>query len=445
VQPNLPPCGDLKATSFDGSLAVTGRVVRPDRVRQWDALRSIDADEVLTVRGGGYSYAPASLRSEGLHVDTSTWDRILSFDRSSGVMVVEGGVTLWDVHLVASPAGWHLPSQPGYPAITVGGCLAADTHGKNQHRSGNFRHCVRSIDLWHPDHGTRRLLPADPVFDLTVGGLGLTGVVLAAELQLEPLPSATVEVTATTIRDAGDTSGVLRSHAGSLYSFTWQDFTRRRAVGRGVAYSAEFVGSASHDGGVTRFARIGPDRSPFPVNLMHRPTIRLMNASLQVAAWATHGRRTVDLIDFLFPAARRATYFRLFGRQGFIETQVLVPDASATSFLEQVGRAARRRGAPVSLGSCKLFAGESSLLRFDGTGVVLALDVPRSASGCEFVTDVHSAMLDAGGRPNIVKDSLLTRETVDRSVAGIDEFRTRLAEYDPKRRFRSAISDRLGL
>ena len=138
------------------------------------------------------------------------------------------------------PAGWHLPSQPGYPEITLGGCIAGDVHGKNQHVAGNFRHCVRAIRLWHPDHGVQHLTPGDVGFELTMGGLGLTGVILSAVLQLDRLVSPVVIVNTTPIRDAAGTAEALMSGPASLFSYTWQNFTCRNRIGRGVAYTARY-------------------------------------------------------------------------------------------------------------------------------------------------------------------------------------------------------------
>ena len=435
------PRSSTSLTCFDGSARVDATVVRPDRQRHWAALT---AAPHLTVRGGGYSYAPAQIGDDTLHVDMRAWNHVIDFDRERGVLTVEGGITLGDVHHLATPGRLA-------PACSARGTqdhhrrrIAGDVHGKNQHHVGNFRHCVRALDVWHPDHGEQHAVRGDELFELTAGGLGLTGVILRAELQLAALPSSSVLVTPIPIEDAADTVRALRADPESLFSYTWQNFTRRTA-----RWSRRGVVGALRRGRFAVGRRRLPGARPTAPRLaggaMKRPSIWALNTVYGALLARSRDDRKIDMLDFLFPAARRATYFKLFGSAGFHESQILVGHDVLTAFLEAVAELARRRRAPVSLASAKLFAGEASCVRFDGDGVALAVDAPRSAAGTSFIADVHHLMLEAGGRPNLLKDSLISRETAEASVAGLEEFRARLHTYDPKRRFRSVLSDRIGL
>jgi len=436
------PTAQMRLTSFDGSTSVEASTCRPDRGRHWAALA---ARGPLTIRGGGYSYAPASLGSESLHIDMRAWRGVVDFDRTTGILEVEAGMSLGEVHRLASPAGWHLPSQPGYPEITVGGCIAGDVHGKNQHLAGNFRHCVRAIDLWHPDHGVLHLTKGDDLFELTSGGLGLTGVILSAVLQLERLVSHTVVVTTSPIEDAVSTPLALRAGSASLFSYTWQNFTCRSRVGRGVVYGAEYSQEALCVQKDQRYTTLNPQKRGWPVNVMGYPTIAALNAVYELSQRFGGDRRPVGLLDFLFPAARKATYFKMFGRRGFHEAQALIPHLHAADYLGALAELARARRAPVALASCKLFSGASKFVRFDGEGIVVAVNAPRDDRGADFVANVHRLMLEHHGRPNLLKDSLLAADTVAASVCGVDDFRAALLDFDPARRFRSVLADRLGL
>jgi len=400
----------------------------------------------MTIRGSGYSYAPASLGNGTLHVDMRGWRGVSAFDRLKGVLEVEAGVTLGDVHRLSTPAGWHLPSQPGYPEITIGGCIAGDVHGKNQHLAGNFRHSVLRFRLWHPDHGIQDLVPGEPLFDLTVGGLGMTGVILSAVLQLERLVSPVVIVTTRPITDAASTAQVLASDPTSLFSYTWQNFTSSTRVGRGFAYSARYDESVVHSVDESdRYTALDPQHRGWPIRVMYRPAIVALNAALELSLRVGSSSRPVQLMDFLFPAARRATYFKMFGKAGFHEAQVLVPHHRASDYLGALAELARSRRAPVALASCKLFSGESEFIRFDGQGIVVAVDAPRDARGTEFIHNVHRLMLEHEGRPNLLKDSLLSLDIIEATMLGLDDFRNALRAFDPNRRFRSILSERIGL
>ena len=182
--------------SFDGAVSATGLCMcqRPDRYRFIDAPDPDPAPRIA--RGGGYSYAAASFGAGSVVRDMRRFNRILRFDPATRIIEVESGVTLGDVFAVASREGLGLPVQPGYPAITVGGCIAANVHGKNPVREGTFVDSVLHLTLFHPARGVLRLSPdtAPGLFDLTCGGYGLTGVIVSATLRLEPLPGHVVSI-----------------------------------------------------------------------------------------------------------------------------------------------------------------------------------------------------------------------------------------------------------
>ena len=152
----------------------------------------------------------------------------------------------------------------------------------------------------------------------------------------------------------------------------------------------------------------------------------------------------VTLENTLFPIHSAQSYFKLFGVDGFHEYQALLPAASAFDYLDSVQSYLRRQPLTITLASAKVFAGSHELLRFTGDGVCLALNFPRGkASG--FMNFLDDRVIALGGIPNIIKDSRLPRTVVDACYPGADEFRTALRDYDPKRLFRSELSERLGL
>jgi decaprenylphospho-beta-D-ribofuranose 2-oxidase len=433
--------------SFDGGVRRTERVVRPDRYR---ALEALPADAPRSVRGGGYSYAAASFGAGVTVVDARAFDRLLAFDEASRTVECEAGTTLGKLHAAAECRGFYLPVQPGYPRITVGGCIAGDVHGKNHHRDGSFRHRVRALTLFHPAHGVLSLSRErdGELFDLTCGGLGLTGQILTATLALEPLPARTVAVTRTPIGGIAETAACLRAAADADLVYTWHDFGVRGAgLGRGFLYAGRFAPAARV--AVSQTPRVWPldaeRRRRWRLPLFGRATTRAFNAAYGFAQAFTEPERALPLFDFLFPVARKVVYFEAFGAPGLHEYQVLLPEAALPDFAERARSAARRHGVPVTLASCKLFRGEQRLLRFDGTGVCLALDFPRSHASPAFAAELDEALLACRGIPNVLKDSRLPRAVAERAFPELERFRERLRTFDPKRLHRSELSERLGL
>src|SRR6266571_127507 len=206
--------------SFDGGTRIETRCFAPDRYRFWDTGTS----QVGISRGAGLSYSPASFSKSVPSVEHSRFNRLLDFDSDRKILEVETGTTLGQVYRFAAPRGLFLPVQPGHPKITVGGCIGADVHGKNQFRDGTFLVVVESLRLFHPNHGLLELSRSSnpEMFFLTCGGYGLTGNIFEF---------------------AGDLA-----HAGAQNElvYSWHDFTARGAAfGRGMMVAGNFAREVS--------------------------------------------------------------------------------------------------------------------------------------------------------------------------------------------------------
>ncbi len=431
--------------SFDGGFAERAEYQRPDRYRMIEGDRSA---RPRIARGGGYSYAAASFGAGSLVVDMSRFDRVLGFDPEHRRIEVEAGITLGDLLDLTAPRDLWLPVQPGYPAITVGGCIAANVHGKNPAREGTFARSVEAVTLFHPRHGTLRVNRAVPegLLDLTCGGYGLTGIILAATLRLEPLPGPVAWIERVPIASLAD--GLARVRAateGTAFAYTWHDGTPvRRRFGRGFA----FVGTIppGPPGRLGRpYRRLSAASRGLPVPLWGRLTTPLLATGFRWLEGTKPARTAVPLFDAMFPFARRGTYFRLYGRRGLAEVQLLVPPDAVEGLLGELERQVLRARAPVVMVSMKLFRGTPGLLRFEGDGVCLTLDLVRSRAGLEFLPVLDELAAAAGTLPHIIKDSRLPGPVVRKCYPEYERFRERLHVYDPGRLFRSELSRRLDL
>ena len=344
--------------SFDGRVRRRESVVRPDRYRQ---IEQLPPDALRTVRGRGYSYAPASFGARTTVQETRSFDRILGFDPSSGILQCEAGLTLGQLHSVATPHGWYLPAQPGYPLITIGGCIATDAHGKNHFRDGTFRRRVLALDLFHPAHGILRLSREShaDLFELTCGGLGLTGQILSATLALDRLEGTQVEVRRIPLGRLEDAVPLLEQWAPkSRFLYTWHNLSvSGPSFGRGFLHAGDFrSGPASARSAVQYFAPItAENRGRLRIGLLNRTTTGLFNAAYELAQRASSERRAISLFEFLFPVARKVAYFELFGSKGLHEYQMLVPVESFGNLAATLRRELARFGVPIALASCKLF------------------------------------------------------------------------------------------
>ncbi|QJR16508.1 FAD-binding oxidoreductase [Usitatibacter palustris] len=432
--------------SFDGGMRIESAVARPDRYRFFDQLAG---EGHFISRGGGYSYAAASFGAGATSIDHRSFNRILGFDTATGHVHVEAGLTLGDLFAFLRSRGWYLPTQPGFPAITVGGCIAAECHGKNQLRDGCFSAQVASLELFHPAHGTMTLSRTQnaALFELTCGGFGLTGCILSATLIARPIEGSQVEVRTEAVDDARALPAVLRRHAESAdFAYSWHDFNTS-APGPGFVMSGTRAGAPDKAASTPRASDLRWDtRSAFPVAGWNGPTASLATALYRHLSLRERSPRSVPLFDAMFPLATKgAAYFKLFGARGFCEFQAVIPESAFAPFCDAVWSRVRSKPIPITLASAKLFGGDQRFLRFAGSGVNFALDFPRTEAAPAFLEFLDGLTLEMGLVPNAIKDSRLPAAVARRAFPGYDAFAEQLRAFDPKRTFRSEMSERLGL
>src|SRR5271165_456269 len=444
----LPLAETRRYRSFDGGTSIETSCFAPDRYRFFDP----GVGGIGISRGAGLSYSPASFSKSTPSLEHRYFNRMLDFDSATNILEVEAGVTLGQIYRFAAPRGLFLPVQPGHTRITVGGCIGADVHGKNQFRDGTFLNVVEALRLFHPSHGILELSrTTNPgIFFLTCGGYGLTGNILTARLRLAPVPSSRIVLKTLWIRNIGEfTSELSQAAAQNDIVYSWHDFTvRGDAFGRGVIVAGRFDGNGSPTGPVLEKDRESSLDSAtrglrFP--FFNRLTTRLVNRLYYASCRLQPRERPISLFEFLFPVRKKEMYFHLFGKRGFHECQIIVEANEFNSFVERIRERLERRPLAVALASGKLFQGQRELLRFTGNGICLALNFPRDQAGEEFAAFLDELMIEHGGWSNLIKDSRLSARVVDATYPECEQFRLRLRDFDPRRLYRSELSERLRL
>ena len=433
--------------SFDGTETCRGPLVAPDRYRDLQAL--LAGPGPFAVRGGGLSYCQASAAQGVTTISTRSFNRLLAFDPERRHLTVEPGVTVGELVRFAVSRGAWFAVLPGHPAITVGGCVGFNVHGKSQHDVGCFSDHIVSLTLLHPDRGELACSPGDNagLFELTLGGMGLTGFITTVTLQLQPLPGPGIRRIAHPVGNLTEAVELMRSLAapggagGTLYS--WNDLNQAGPrFGRGFVYVESFEDTAPASRATYR--RLAADRRRWPGIAGSMLTTRLVNTGY-VARERLRPRHLRSVEDAAFPINGNEAYYRLFGRRGFREYQVLVPTEVWPAAAREIQRLVAAAGAPVTLGSLKLFRGDPRLLWFHGDGVCLAIDVAADERASRLFGQLDQMALEHGALVNLSKDSRLDAATTRRLYPGYDEFRQRLHDYDPQRRFDSMLRRRIGV
>jgi decaprenylphospho-beta-D-ribofuranose 2-oxidase len=436
-----------------------GTVRRPES--EDDLIHIVRSASRLTVRGAGRSYGDAALPESGTVLDMTVRDRLLSFDQGNGVVVVEAGVVLADILQQVLPMGWVLPVVPGTARITVGGAIACDVHGKNHPGSGSFGQHVLWLSLLRSDGTITRLSAGeDPdAFWATSGGMGLTGVILVAAIQLRRIETGWAVHRRRRTSSLEETVAVLGELTGwqeadpDLHVVAWLDpHTAGKGFGRGVVDESRPADAADLPKAVPAFPR-RQQRASSRRGMRSLPGPGVVcGATIAAAAtarwhWATAGvKPLLPLTSALCPLDRIESWPAAFGRRGLIQYQLAVPgEASAT--LRRVLEFLRGRRMLPALATLKnLGFGTAGPLSFPVPGWTLAVDLPaRWLGNRRELVEIDEMVADAGGRVYLAKDSVVDPDLIPVMYPDLPAWRRTQVRLDPDRRLTSALAERLGL
>lgn len=405
-------------------------------------------------RGLGRAYGDAAQNAGGSVIDMTALDRVLSVDTGAGTVSCEAGTSLHRLMEVLLPLGWFVPVTPGTRQVTVGGAISADIHGRNHHVSGSFSRHVLSLDLLTADGSVRRVVPGTPLFDATAGGMGLTGVILAATFRLHPVETSLMSVDTERATDLDDLMARLTtSDHRHRYSVAWIDLLARgSSLGRSVLTRGEHTPLAALPARArSRPLAFRPTRllgapSYVPEGLLGRTTVGLFNELWYRGA---PRRRTGELRRvpaFFHPLDGVPHWNRLYGRGGCVRYQFAVGHGQEEALIRIVRRIVRR-GCPSFLAVLKrLGPADPGWLSFPMAGWTLALDIPTGLTGLgSFLDELDQDVAAAGGRVALAKDSRLRPELLAAMYPRLDEFRALRAELDPRAVFVSDLSRRLSI
>ena len=437
MQINLP--------SLDGTENITTDCVRPDRYRKlYEALKS---GKPVIARGGGLSYCNASAGKEGQTIISTCFNRILKFDVEHNLLTVEPGLRLGDLFEFTTSRNLYFPVLPGHPSITVGGSAAFNVHGKTQHNVGNFIDFVEELTLFHPDHGelTCSRTENESLFKLTIGGFGLTGYITKITLRLIPLKGKSVlfqKRFVPNLKEAVEVMERLSESVDVLYS--WNNLNKTGdAFGQGIVFSEQFVDepSLSKD---KPFRLFTPDmRSKLHFNFYNRLTAQIECGVYYAMERMTGSEKCCDVKSTAFPIHGKEIYYLLFGKQGVREYQMLIPRKEWEATVSDLRILMSDMKMPLTLGSMKFFAGQSDLLNFCGDGICLVLDVPANQKSVEYFNKIDEIVIAHNGLVNLSKDSRLQADAASKMFPEYKRFKREIHDFDPKRRFNSALRMRM--
>jgi decaprenylphospho-beta-D-ribofuranose 2-oxidase len=404
-------------------------------------------------RGNGRAYGDTAISRENT-IDMRHFNRMIAFDAEKGVLETETGVLLGDVIDTFLPRGWFLFVTPGTKLITLGGAIAADVHGKNHHKDGSFRACVKWIDLMDGSGAVRRCSRREnaELFDYTLGGMGLTGVILRTAVHLRPVESAWIKQRLIPAPNLATAIDLFEQHQDVTYSVAWVDCV---SGGRHLGRSLVMLGEHARLTDLTPRQRKAPFDAgqkmklavPFdaPSCVLNRLSIRAFNTVYYWNGARKTGDRLIDWDSYFYPLDSIIDWNRIYGGRGFAQFQCALPLETSADGLSKLLTATSEAGAGSFLAVLKRFGKGEGAYSFPMEGYTLALDFPINRRTLRLMSELDDIVINRGGRFYLAKDSRMTRDTLRHSDARAQAFSQWREQNGLKASFASAQSERLGL
>jgi decaprenylphospho-beta-D-ribofuranose 2-oxidase len=441
---------NVESTGWGRTLRSNSFELEPRSLQELqDYVGTHESPRGVIAHGLRRSYGDSALNIGGVSINAAFLSDLM-FHPENHLVTAGAGVSIGTLEKASLARHLFPPVVPGTGFVSIGGAIAADIHGKSHHTPGSFSSCVKRIRLLYSDGEIRDLLPEGPTSDhfwATVGGLGLTGIILEADLQLLQMDHASVLVEETRVDDLEEMLTLLSAADKDFqHTVAWidlsGDFRGRGVVGKGNYVTQEVPDGKSSTNRIKEGASL-----PFPniggMSFINKYTVRAFN-EMWFRKPLTKGIASID--SFMHPLDRIHNWNRIYGRRGFLQYQFVVPGGNE-DFLAHVLTTMKDLGAASFLGVLKRFGeGSPAPLSFPKPGWTLALDIPAHLNNLEqTLNSLDSQLCAREGRIYLVKDARLKPVFVPIMYPRLEEWRTIRNNMDPGGMWQSDQSRRLKL
>lgn len=399
-------------------------------------------DKSFICYGNGRSYGDSS-QSEHL-ITTQAHHYMLDFDSDNGILHCQAGVLLSEIISCFLPRGWFLSVSPGTKYVTVGGAIASDVHGKNQHVAGSFSDQIIEFEIMQADGRVVICSHTEntELFQATCGGMGLTGVVLNAKIKLIPVNSANINQITIKTKNLRDTFDQFEEYASGTYFVAWIDgFAKGKKLGRGVVT----IGEHANDGMLDY-----QDKQLFDLPL-HLPDICLNPLNMRIAneliyhkEFSRKSQQVVGIDSFFYPLDAIGNWNRAYGKNGFIQYQFVLPlDTAYEGMIEMLTLITQSKMGSIVAVLKRFGKGNDNWLSFPMEGYFLAIDFKISKGIFELIAKLDEILVSHQGRIYLAKDSCVSKQTFEAGYPHINKFRVFREASNMPSKFSSLQSRRL--
>ena len=435
---------EKKIFSFDKSVSLNILYAKPDKYKQLEEI-SRQFDEIINT-GSNLSYSPLAINNNGVSLELKRFNRIIDFNNNDKTITVEAGMTLIDFLNFTLKKNLWIPQLPGYPTITIGGAVSANSHGKSCAVHGTIRKSIKSILLFHKINGWMNLSEEEnkDIFDLTIGGLGLTGTIVQVTFNLTQIENSLFKTKKYEINTIEECEKFfIKSYKNSSFIYSWNRADNLKNFGEGIIYE-NFIDTSSSNS-FENFKIKDNKFKPLPLPFWNKFSISIINFIFLNLSRLKKKERKENFLKVIFPFYGKESYFNFFGKKGFLEIQLLIDQKNLQNFLEEFKKLYKIFNPSIALFSLKNMSGEQNFLRFEDNKVCVTFDFIKNKSSLSFLNEVDKLYTKYDILPSVVKDSRMNKDIFYKTYKQAFDFKKKLYEFDKKRSYKSEASKRLDL
>ena len=435
-----------KFFSFDRTCSIETFFTQP---KKYDEIEKVSKEKKKLISiGSNLSYSPLSFCEETLSINFKNFKKIIDFNPKNKEITVESGITLAELLNFTLQHNLWIPQLPGYPSITLGGVVATNAHGKSCAVHGTIRNSIKNILLFHKNNGWLNLSKNEnsEIFDLTIGGLGLTGSIVNITLNLSKLDSEYFSTRKNYVKSLNQCVEFVKrkSEIKNSYIYSWNRADSLENLGKGIIFE-----NIPNNEKTKKIQPIPKKKSlyffkPF-FPIWNKLSIKIANELFLSFNKKFYTNKNETFTKVIFPFYGKESYFYFFGKKGFLESQLLIPDNKIEEFFDEFKFQFKKYKPVITLLSFKNMSGEQKFLRFEDNKICITIDYTNSKKNRDFMRKIDSICIKLSILPSVIKDSRLERSTFDNCYHYANDFRNKLRSFDKNRIYQSETSKRLGL
>lgn len=409
----MKPNFEKKIANWGNYPVVKKKVVSEE---DYDKIREfLKSNNEVIARGNGRCYGDAAL-GEAIF-STKKLNKFIEFDRLNGVLECESGVLLSEILEIIVPQGYFLAVTPGTKFITLGGAIASNIHGKNHHNEGNFSECIIEFKIMVENgevlHCSRE--ENSEKFWATIGGMGLTGIILSAKIKLKNIETAYIRQESVKAENLEEIFHLFEESEDWNYNVAWIDCLQKgKNIGRSILLRGEFALKAELSNNFAENPlRIKKKINPtipfyFPGFVLNSLSVKMFNFLYFNKQRSKTVKKIVDYETFFYPLDFINDWNKIYGKGGFIQYQMVIPKENGREGMKRILETIGRSKQASFLAVLKLFGKNNpeAYNSFPFEGYTLALDFKVNRQLVQLVSNLDKIVEEFGGRIYLTKDSM---------------------------------------